>query len=118
MKHYEIALTDLKIHAFHGVMEQERKIGNEFIVTVRVKIPYLLTINNDKVEDTVSYADLYKIVQEEMALPRHLLETVADSIERRIRDKWPHILSGQITICKSTPPLPQIMGRAEVTLFF
>lgn len=118
MKRFVIALTDLRIHAFHGVMDQERKIGNEFKVTVRVEIPYSPVIKNDNLEDTISYADLFTIVREEMAIPRCLLETVADSIAERITDKWPQIQTGQITICKSTPPISNIIGEAEVTLFF
>lgn len=118
MKHFVIALTDVRIHAFHGVMDQERKVGNEFKVNMRVEIPYSPSIKNDNIDDTVSYADLYNIVREEMAIPRSLLETVADSIAERIVDKWPQIQSGQITICKSTPPISTMTGEAEVTLFF
>ena len=118
MKHFVIALTDVRIHAFHGVMDQERKVGNEFKVNLRVEIPYSPAIKNDNVDDTVSYADLYNIVREEMAIPRCLLETVADSIAERIAGKWPQIKSGQITICKSTPPILKMTGEAEVTLFF
>ncbi len=118
MRRFEISLTDLRIHAFHGVMEQERKVGNEFIVTLRIRLPYSDSIKNDDLGATVSYVDLYKIVSEEMSKPRSLLETVADSIADRIREDWPGIEGGEITICKSNPPISGITGRAEVRLFF
>ena len=77
---YEIALRDLRFHARHGVWEQENAVGNEFIVTVSVKIPYSEAIAADQLDATISYADLFSIVKEEMRRPRNLVEAVAASI--------------------------------------
>lgn len=115
---YEIALTGLRFHGRHGVWEQEKKIGNEFVVDIRVKIPYREDILLDQLESTVSYADIYLIVEEEMAMPRKLLETVAATICQRIKTKWPDVKGGNIKICKSTPPIAHITGSSEVILFF
>ncbi len=118
MKEYEIALRDLRFHARHGVWEQETAVGNEFIVTVSVRLPYTEAIAADQLEATISYADLFAIVKEEMARPRKLLEAVAASIEERITGRWPQIASGMVSICKSVPPISGIVGSAEVKLFF
>lgn len=118
MKEFEIALTNLRFHGMHGVWEQENKVGNEFIVTVRVRIPADGSISDDNLDSTISYADIFYIVKEEMAKPRKLLETVASSIQERIEERWPIITSGSITICKSIPPIATISGSSEVTLFF
>ena len=32
-----ILLQDLKFHAFHGVLPQERKTGNDYLVSLRIK---------------------------------------------------------------------------------
>lgn len=118
MREFEIALTDLRFYARHGVFEQENRIGNEFLVTVRVRIPAEDNIKEDSLDSTVSYVDMFQIVREEMEKPRKLLETVAASIEKKFRMRWPSIRSGSITICKSTPPIAHISGSSEVTLFF
>lgn len=118
MKEFEIKLSDLRFHAHHGVMHQETKVGNEFIVDLAVRIPFPETILEDNLDDTVSYADIYEIVESEMGNTKKLIETVAAKIADRISRRWPQIISGHITICKSTPPIPSITGRAEVTLFF
>lgn len=115
---FEIALTDLRFHAGHGVWEQENVIGNEFIVNVKLRIPYSDEIASDNLEATISYADVFSIVEKEMMKPRKLLETVAVSIKKELTSKWPRILSGSISICKSTPPIAGILGKSEVTLFF
>ncbi len=115
---YEIALTGLKFFARHGVWEQETKVGNEFIVDIRVRIPYSDEILSDDLNATISYADIFSIVEEEMSKPRKLLETVAATIRQRISSKWNEILGGSITICKSIPPIARINGSSQVTLFF
>ncbi|MDE6769217.1 MAG: dihydroneopterin aldolase [Muribaculaceae bacterium] len=118
MMEYEIALTGLRFFGRHGVLEQEKKVGNEFIVDVKVRIPYSKEILSDDLEATISYADIYGIVSEEMGKPRKLLETVAGTIHSKIAHRWPQITSGSIKICKSNPPIAHISGSSEVTLFF
>lgn len=115
---YRIKLSGLRFHSYHGVLPQEQKIGNEFMVSVSVSIPFNLDILNDNLEATISYADIYDIVADEMQRARKLLETVAATISLRIKEKWPHIIDGNISICKSTPPIAGITGSSEVEIFF
>lgn len=117
-KIFEISLEDLRFHSFHGVMPQEKLVGNEFTIDISIKIPYSDSILNDDIENTISYADIFDIVKNEMGKPRKLIETVATCIAKRISAKWSDIISGQITICKSAPPIENISGQAKVTLFF
>lgn len=93
MKTIEIALSDLHFHARHGVFKQENIVGNEFIVALNVRIPFTDGIDDDDLDATISYADLYDIIADEMKRPRKLLETVANDICLRICGKWPQILS-------------------------
>ena len=114
----EITLADLRFHSHHGVMPQETKVGNEFIVSVSVRIPYSDEILNDDIDATISYADIYEIVAAEMKSPKKLLETVAARIVHEICSSWTNITGGEITISKSTPPISGITGSAKVRLFF
>ncbi|MDE5886310.1 MAG: dihydroneopterin aldolase [Muribaculaceae bacterium] len=116
--YFEIALNNLRFHSFHGVFPQETKVGNEFIVNLIVRVPPSDAMINDLPEGTVSYADLYAVVEEEMKKPGKLLESVAERIRASLLDKFPQIESGQVSICKSTPPIANISGSATVCLFF
>lgn len=118
MKNFEISLKDLHFHAHHGVMAQERKVGNEFVVSITVAIPFSTSILDDELEATISYAEIYNIVKKEVLTPKKLLETVASSIVLKAKERWPQIISGQVTIRKMTPPIPGVTGFAEVTLNF
>ena len=118
MMQFEVSLVDLRFHAFHGVDPQERIVGNEFAVTVRLKYFIEEKDIEDNIEKTISYADVYQLVETEMKRPRKLLETVAFELISKIRDRWPGISSGVVTISKINPPLSGITGKAEVSLSF
>ena len=110
-----IFIQDARFHAFHGVMEQERKVGNEFSVSLSVNIPYSEGMKEASLECTVSYADLYEIVADEMKKPRNLLETVAISIGNSIINRFQAVSSCSITIVKLQPPISGMSGEAGVT---
>ena len=37
----EIILQNLRFHAFHGVMPQERFVGNDYVLNLRISYPQL-----------------------------------------------------------------------------
>lgn len=115
---FEISLNDLRFYAFHGVMEEEGRIGNEFQVSLSVFIPVLEGIENDDIVKTVSYVDLYEIVKNEMAITRKLLEKVALEIVEKIVQTYPVITKGWLRIEKMHPPIPGMLGSSSVTLNF
>lgn len=97
-------------------MEQERRAGNEYIVDLSVE--YSPADPLRLLEDTISYAELYEIVKTEMQTPRNLLECVAGHIAKRVKDLYPIISRGEVTLTKTTPPIAGITGEASVGLSF
>lgn len=116
--YFEISLRDLHFHAFHGVEAQERIVGQEYTVNLMVKIPRWENPGMDCLDDTISYAEIYKEVEEEMEMSAKLLETVCFSIACRLKARWEQIESGWIEIIKHAPPIPGIDGNAAVRYVF
>lgn len=114
----EILLTGVSFYSYHGVFNQEKELGNEFIVDLSVTIPWGETEISDDLNKTVSYADLYEIVKEEMEIPSNLIETVATRIRNRIVSKYNVITEGSIKITKKRPPIPGFFGQTAVQLNF
>lgn len=117
MKGY-ITLDHIKFHAHHGVMEQERRIGNDFEVTLQLQYPFLKATESDDLADTINYAEVYDIVAAEMAVPSRLLEHVAGRIVRSLRTRFPLIEGGTVTVAKLTPPFKCEMAAVAVTIEF
>lgn len=63
-----IYLDDLRFHAFHGVMPQERLTGNDYTIDIKIGYDVSLAMVSDNVDDTLNYAEVYKIVDQEMGV--------------------------------------------------
>lgn len=111
-----IFIEDLRLHAFHGVLSQERTVGNDYIINVRVGYPWQEAAVSDDVSDTLSYADLACLIKEEMAQPSALLEHVAGRIANRITHDYPETTSVQLKITKVAPPMSADCKGAGVEL--
>jgi dihydroneopterin aldolase len=111
-----IFVRDLRLYAYHGVMEQERTVGGWFIVSLRVHYNIVRAMETDDVNDTLSYADLCELVRQEMELPSNLLEHVAGRIANAILDRYPLVEAVDLTLTKENPPMGVNCNGAGVEL--
>lgn len=100
-----IYLREVRFHANHGVMPQERTVGADFTVDLRVAYPFEAAMHSDDVVDTLNYARLYDIVKREMAQPSQLLEHVAGRIGKAVFEAFPKTGSLELRITKQNPPM-------------
>lgn len=103
-KSTKIFLRQLRFHAFHGVLDQERRVGNDYVINVVAECDFAHAMQTDELEDTVNYAEIYRVVKEEMAVPSKLLEHVAGRIGERLFNEFPSLQSLDISITKVNPP--------------
>ena len=110
-----VALEDMHFYSFHGYYEQERRMGNDFYLTVSVE-PNSFDSSDDDIHDTVNYEDLYRICVEVMNEPQFLLETVAALILDKIKNAWPNVKSAQVILKKATPQLGGKVKFSVITM--
>ncbi|MDO4692389.1 MAG: dihydroneopterin aldolase [Porphyromonadaceae bacterium] len=111
-----IELEAMKFYAYHGVFEQERQVGNHFVVSLRVCVDIARSLQSDELDDTISYADLYALVEAEMRQPSRLLEHVAGRIQRRLFAYSERIQSICLRVMKLNPPFSGDVHSASVVL--
>ena len=116
IKKYNIELRDVHLFAHHGVMQQEREIGAWFTIDIKLEIGDYSCSESDRIDGTVSYADVYEILCNEMKQPSQLLENVCNRISKRLYEKFEQITAIDITLCKDTPPMGGDRLKAAVTL--
>ena len=113
---YTIELRDVHLFAHHGVMPQEQKIGAWFTLDIKMEINDYNCTTSDEIDGTVSYADVYEILRQEMTKPSKLLENVCQRISKRLYETFLQIVAIEITLCKDTPPMGGDRLKAAVTL--
>lgn len=111
-----IELNRVRFYAYHGVMQQERKVGNDYEVSLRVDVPLQAAMASDDVADTLNYAHLYALVAREMAVPSALLEHVVGRIYKAIAEAYPAVTGGSLRVAKLSPPIVGEVGEAAVTI--
>jgi 7,8-dihydroneopterin aldolase/epimerase/oxygenase len=112
----EIVLEGLEFYAYHGVYEQEQRIGNRFSVDIKILFDYTFQRGTEDLSKTVNYEKLYSCAREEMKIPAKLLETLAGNIIDRIFATHPTVLSVEVSVSKYNPPVGGRCERAMVTL--
>ena len=100
-----IHLQGVKLYAFHGVGPQETAVGAYFIIDLKLKTDFSHASQTDDLAGTVSYADIYQVLKDEMRTPSKLLEHVCQRIAQRIFNDFPTIEELDIKLFKENPPM-------------
>lgn len=100
-----IYLRQARFHAFHGVMPQERQVGADFLLSLKVGYPLGQAMQSDEIGDTLNYAVLYNLVAREMQQPSQLLEHVAGRMVEAIGKTFPQVTSIDLELTKLNPPM-------------
>lgn len=112
----KIYIRSLRMHAFHGVLPQERVVGNDYVVDVSAEYDISRAVATDNVADTLNYADMCKAINDEMAVPSQLIEHVAGRVAERLFRLFPAITSLCLSITKVNPPMGADCGGAGVEI--
>lgn len=100
-----IFLQGVRFFGYHGVLSQENLVGAYFTVDLTLKTDFSLAAQTDRLEGTISYADVYAAVKQEMQLPSQLLEHVCQRIAERLFGQFSGIEEIQLRLSKENPPM-------------
>ena len=106
----------MQVYAHHGVLEQERRVGNLFEVSVRLEYDFTTAGATDDLSKAINYAEVAEIVKDVMARPRQLLEAVAVDLHDTLVDRYRQVTGGSITVSKPHPPMPADVESASATI--
>jgi dihydroneopterin aldolase len=80
-----IRLEGMQFYGYHGVLPEEQRLGQRFVVDVEVELDLRKAGHSDRLEHTVNYSEIYRAVQEVVEGPsRRLIEAVAEAIAERV----------------------------------
>ncbi|MDP9183585.1 MAG: dihydroneopterin aldolase [Actinomycetota bacterium] len=111
-----ITLTGLRVFGRHGVLPEERRDGQDFVVDVQLTVDTRGAAASDELADTVDYAAL----ADRLALvvagePVNLIETLASRLaEVCLADD--RVISSRVTVRKPGAPIPHAFSDVAVTV--
>lgn len=111
-----IHLENMEFFAHHGHYDEERIVGNKFLVNLTIKTNMDAPSKSDRLEDALDYQTVYSIVKEEMRKKSHLLEHIAGRILDSLYNEFDAIDNATIKISKLNPPMGGMMDNVSVSL--
>lgn len=105
-----LEIKDMVFYAHHGCFEEEKIIGNRFIVNFKGQSDITKASETDSLDDAVNYQFIYNLIKEEMEIPSNLLENVAGRIIKRVIADFPALVYAKVSISKLNPPIGGQVG--------
>lgn len=103
----KIYFNGMKFYGYHGVLEEETRLGQLFYVDIVVYVDLQKAGQTDALEETINYAHIYNrakdIVEGE---PYKLIEAVAERIVESIFQLSDLAEEIVVKVTKPTPPIP------------
>lgn len=110
-----IAIADLKVYAYHGVYEDEKKNGQYFYLDLEMKTERFAV--HDRIGDTVHYGEVACAVEEFVRQSRFdLIESVAEGVADLILRRFAGVRSVSVTVKKPDAPIPLNFGNVWVKI--
>ena len=101
-----IFVNGLVIHAYHGVMPHEAKVGQPFMLDLVLDIDLAEASRSDTVKATVSYEKLVATATEAFRARRYrLIEAAAGAVADAVLSTYPQAREIQVTVHKPHAPI-------------
>ncbi len=112
-----IFINGLSLHAYHGVMAYEGKVGQTFTIDMVLEIDLAAAGRSDKVVDTVSYDEVVACASRAFVAQKfRLIESAASRVAESVLASFPRVQSVQVTIHKPHAPIAATFSDVGVTI--
>jgi dihydroneopterin aldolase len=112
-----VFVTGLALHAYHGVMQHEAKVGQTFKLDLVLDIDLAAASRSDKLAHTVGYDQVVEVASRAFCARRHrLVEAAAGAVAEAILDRFPQVLRVRVTVHKPHAPIAAIFEDVGVVL--
>lgn len=112
-----IFVTGLALHAYHGVMQHEAKVGQTFTLDLVLAADLSAASRSDKIAHTVSYDRIVDVVSKTFCDKRYrLVEAAAGAVAEAVLARFPQITNVRITVHKPHAPVAATFSDIGVTI--
>jgi dihydroneopterin aldolase len=102
----QVFVTGLALHAYHGVMPHEAKVGQTFKLDLTLDIDLGSASRSDKLADTVGYDQVVDVASEAFCARRYrLVEAAAGAVADAVLARFGSVAAVRVTIHKPHAPI-------------
>ena len=113
-----IKVTNMKVFAYHGVLAEEKKNGQDFYLNAKVYVDMRKAGLTDKLEDTINYDQVCIFLAEVFAENQYdTVEAAAEYTVQEIMVNFPTIEAMELEVRKPHAPLTYVPEDISVTIY-
>jgi dihydroneopterin aldolase len=117
MSRDRIRIRKLAVFAYHGIFDEEARLGQRFLISVDCGIDLKQAGTHDDIEASVSYAEMAEKLQEIATMERfRTLEGLGERIARDLLRLYPRMTEIEVTVEKPGAPIPALFETMEIHL--
>ena len=112
-----IFVDGLTLHAYHGIMQHEAKVGQTFRLDLVLTIELADASCSDKLADTVSYDKVVELASKAFCARRYrLVEAAAGAVAHAVLAHCPQVRAVAVTVHKPHAPIAATFDDVGVTI--
>lgn len=111
-----ISVEGLRFYAYHGCLEEEGRVGGDYIVDVKMQTDFIESAETDSLDKTIDYCIVYEICKREMAVRSKLIETVCKRIFNSLASELQGIQHLDVRVVKLNPPMNGDVPQVSVQM--
>ena len=112
-----IVMKNLSFFGYHGVMEEEKTLGQKFFLDIEIYADLSKAGRTDEVLDTIHYGEVYEVIKDIVENDRFkLIEALAENIAENVLEKFEKIEEINILVKKPEAPIPAIFDHVGVEI--
>ena len=112
-----IFVSGLALHAYHGVMPHEAKVGQSFKLDLTLGIDLSAAARSDKLVNTVSYDKVVEVASKAFCDRRYrLVEAAAGAVADALLGHFAQVSSVRVTVHKPHAPIAATFDDVGITI--
>jgi 7,8-dihydroneopterin aldolase/epimerase/oxygenase len=112
-----VFVKGLVLHAYHGVMQHEAKVGQTFTLDLALVIDLAEASRSDKLKHTVSYDMVVQTASEAFCARRYrLVEAAAGAVADAVLERFAQVRAVAVTVHKPHAPIAATFDDVGVTI--
>ena len=112
-----IFVSGLALHAYHGVMPHEAKVGQSFKLDLVLSIDLAAASRSDKLVNTVSYDKVVEVASKAFCERRYrLVEAAAGAVAEALLGQFAQFTRARVTVHKPHAPIAATFDDVGITI--
>ncbi len=113
----QITINNLEVFGNHGVYEEEKRLGQKFLVSVNLYLDLRPAGRNDEITETVNYGKVCRLINDHMREHSYqLIEAAAEHLASKLLLTYKSVRGVRVEVKKPWAPIGLPLEAVSVTI--